>query len=79
MCYRGRTIQNCPKWLGEGAGLLVYVDQKPVALMHNRVALVQETLGGRPPQLAKTPFAPSPTLNALIDGYLETTTSCSSQ
>ena len=52
-CYRGPKPQDCPKWLGEGAkGVLVYVHQKPVALVQktvglvqNRVALVQETLG----------------------------------
>ena len=52
-CYRGPKPQNCPKCLGEGAkGVLVYVGQKPVALVQERVALVQtsvalvqETLG----------------------------------
>ena len=60
-CYRGWKPQNCPKWLGEGAkGVLVHVDQKPVALVQtrvtlvqNRVALVQETLGRPFLQLAK--------------------------
>ena len=60
--------QNWPKYLGQGAkGVLVYVDQKPfalvqkrAALVQNRVALVQETLGRLFLQVAKTPFAPSP-------------------
>ena len=56
---RGKTArnpepQNCPKWLGEGAkGVLVYADQKRVALVQKEVctgtkqgfALVQETFG----------------------------------
>ena len=48
-----KIAQSCPKRLGEGAkGVLVYVDEKSVALaqervalLQNRVALVQETLG----------------------------------
>ena len=60
-CYRGLKPRNCPKSLGEGATcVLVYVDQKRVALVQNRVALVQETLGRPFLQLVKTPFAPSP-------------------
>ena len=60
---------NLPiKLSGEGAkGVLVYVDQKPaalvqkrVALVQNRAAMVQETLGRPFLQVAKTPFAPSP-------------------
>ena len=36
---------KCPKWLGDGAkGVLARLDQKPAALMHERVALVQDTL-----------------------------------
>ena len=40
-----RNLKKKPKVEGEGArGVLVYVDQKPVRLAKNRVALVQETL-----------------------------------
>ena len=40
--YTGPKAQQCQKWLGESAkGVLVYVDQKHVALVQERVALVQ--------------------------------------
>ena len=40
-CYRGPKPQICPKCLGEGAkGVLAYMDQKAVALVQERVALV---------------------------------------
>ena len=33
-CYIGPELQNCPRWLEEGAkGVLVYMDQKTVALV----------------------------------------------
>ena len=72
---------RCPKWLGEDAkGVLVHVDQKPVALeqervalVQNRVVLVQDTLGRPPLQLVKTPFAPSPTTS----GTFEVSDACS--
>ena len=45
----------------EGAkGVFVYVDQLPVALVENRVALVVQTLGRSFLHRVKTPFAPSP-------------------
>ena len=63
-CYRGPKPQ-LPKVVRRGCKRCLYVDQKPAALVRERVtlvqngdALVQETLGRSFLQLAKTPLNP---------------------
>ena len=65
---RAQNLEIAKKWLREGAkGVLVYVDQKPLAMVQkrvapvqNRVLVVQKTLGRLLLAGSNTPFAPSP-------------------